>query len=203
MAKKHVHSLWYKVQHFSPWYLLVVALISGVVSVLALRQNNLNMVNLRDKVFAADRANGDVETALRDLRSYIYSHMNTDLNSGNGIKPPIQLKYRYDRLLAKEKSRVKASNAQTYTDAQNHCEKLYPSSFSGGPRVPCIKNYVSSRTVKEQAIPDSLYKFDFVSPSWTPDLAGWSLVIAILSFILFILRLGLEKWVKHDLANQS
>lgn len=201
MAKKHFHSIWSKIEHLSPWYLLIAALVSGFICVLALRQNNLNMVKLREEVFTVDKENGDVESALRDLRKYVYSHMNTDLSSGNGIKPPIQLKYRYNRLLAKEKSRVKNSTDQVYTAAQKYCENLYPDSFSGGPRVPCIKKYVSTRTVKAQSIPDSLYKFDFVSPAWSPDLAGFSLITTIILFVLFLLRYGLEKWVKHDLAN--
>jgi len=201
MAKKHVHSAWSKVKPLSPWYLLVAAVISGAVCVGAMRQNNLTMVKLRDQVFVADKNNGDVETALRDLRSFIYSHMNTNLDSGNGVKPPIQLKYRYDRLVAAEKARVTTTNNQIYTEAQHYCEKLYPASFSGGPRVPCIKNYVSSHGINEQPIPDSLYKFDFVSPAWTPDLAGWSLAITIILTLAFVVRLGLEKWVKHDLAG--
>lgn len=201
MAKRHAHSLWSKIQHLSPWVLLVTGIISGIVCVFALRQNNLNMVELRDKVFVADKANGDVEKALRDLRSYIYSHMNTDLSSGNSIKPPIQLKYRYNRLVTEEKNRVKSGSDQIYTAAQNYCEQFVSRQVFGGAKISCIKDYVSKNKLKERAIPDSLYKFDFVSPRWTPDLAGWSLLISIVSFSLFILRYGLEKWVKHDLSN--
>ncbi|MGZ6005778.1 MAG: hypothetical protein ACXWLH_06595 [Candidatus Saccharimonadales bacterium] len=201
MAKKHAHSLWSKIKHFSPWYLLGLSLISGFICLTALRQNNLNMVKLRDKVFAADKADGDTETALRNLRSYIYAHMNTNLDSGNGIKPPIQHKYRYERLLAAEKKRVKTSSDQIYTNAQNYCEQFISHKVFGGANISCIKKYVSSHGVSEQAIPDSLYKFDFVSPLWTPDLAGWSLIITIILVLAFVLRIGLEKWVKHDLAN--
>jgi hypothetical protein len=202
MAKKHVHSVWSKIKPLNPWYLLGLSIICGLICVTSMRQNNLTMIKLRDQVFAADKANGDVEKALRDLRGYIYGHMNTNLNSGSSVKPPIQLKYRYDRLVQAEQQRLNGNSNQVYTDAQHYCEKLYPSSFSGGPRVPCIKNYVSSHGGAEpQTIPDSLYKFDFVSPSWTPDLAGWSLLLTIVLFIAFLIRLGLEKWVKHDLSS--
>lgn len=204
MAKKHVHSLWYKIEHFSPWYLLAVSLVGGMVCVLALRQNNLNMIKLRDKVFAADKADGDIEGALRDLRSYVYAHMNTNLSSDNSIKPPIQLKYRYERLLKAEQDRVKSDSGQTYTDAQRYCEKKFPEGFYGATRLPCIRDYLKKHTpkaVQERPIPDALYKFDFVSPLWSPDLAGWSMLVAIVSFVFFAFRLGLEKWVKHDLAN--
>ena len=93
-----------------PWYFLALALLSGTACTLALRQNNLNMIKLRDQVFVVDKANGDIEKALKDLREYVYAHMNTNLSSGNSIKPPIQLKYRYERLLEAEKQRVKTTN---------------------------------------------------------------------------------------------
>jgi len=201
MTKRHIHSIWSKIAFLSPWYLLAMAIISGLICVMALRQNNLNMVKLRNQVFAADKANGDTETALRNLREYIYSHMNTNLDSGNGIKPPIQLKYSYERLVDAEKKRVDAANAKIYNDAQKYCEQFISHKVFGGASISCVQNYASTHGLKQQPIPDTLYKFDFVSPAWTPDLAGWSMVVTILLALLFIIRLGLEKWVKHDLAN--
>lgn len=176
-----------------------LSLISGVICVSALRQNNLNMVKLRNQVFAADKANGDVETALRNLREYVYSHMNTNLSSGNSIKPPIQLKYRYDRLVAAEKKRVGEDATSVYNKAQKYCESFISHSVFGGANIQCVQNYVKSHGAQEINIPDSLYKFDFVSPTWTPDLAGISLVATVVFFLLFVVRFGLEKWVKHDL----
>jgi len=169
-----------------------------------MRHNNLVMIQLRDKVTQADQQNGDVETALRNLREYVYAHMNTDLASGpNAIHPPIQLKYRYDRLVQAEKDRAANANSQVYTDAQHYCEQLYPGSFSGGPRVPCIKDYVSSHGTTEQTIPDALYKFDFVSPAWSPDLAGWSMIAMVLFFVLFIVFYILDKWMKSSLRAST
>lgn len=201
MSKRRIHHLWVKLRPLNPWYLLVIALIFGGISIYGMRQNNLTMLKLRDQVFAADKSGGDVEGALRNLREFIYSHMNTNLNTGTSVKPPIQLKYTYDRLVQAEKDRVGTANTQIYTDAQHHCEALYPGSFSGGPRVPCITDYVNTHGVKQQPIPDSLYKFDFVSPAWTPDLAGWSLVIAVIFSVLFAARFALELWLKHELHD--
>jgi hypothetical protein len=146
------------------------------MSVFGLRSNNLAALSLRDNVLKVDQQNGDVETALRQLRIYVYAHMNTDLTSGpNAIKPPIQLKYRYDRLVAIEKDRVSSVNAKVYNDAQTTCEQLFPHGLSGGGRVPCIQDYVTAHGAKEKTIVDALYKFDFASPVWSSDLAGWSL----------------------------
>lgn len=204
MDKKKLHHWWRKIRPISPWYLLILAVISSVVFVQAMRHNNLEMVKLRNEVFTVDKNNGDIETALRNLREYVYAHMNTNLNSGNNVKPPIQLKYRYERLVAEQTKSAKVENDKIYTNAQKYCEKQIPTGFYGAYRINCIKSYLSTHGIQQSkpvTIDDSLYKFDFVTPVWTPDLAGWSLVTAILLLLLFVLRIGLQIWVKHELHD--
>jgi hypothetical protein len=199
MRKRELHHLWTRLRQFSYWYFLIACIVFALIAVLSLRQNNITALRLRDKVIQADQADEDVEAALHSLRQYVYSHMNTNLSTGNGIYPPIQLKYRYERLVAAEKQRVSDENAKIYNDAQNYCEARFPTGLSGSGRIPCIQQYIDSHGVKEQAIPDGLYKFDFASPAWSPDLAGWSIVIAVVLGILTIARFGLEYWLHHSL----
>ena len=200
LDKKYLHHLWVKTRNLNAFYFLVVSLVFGVISILAMRQNNLKMIDLRQKVAVVDQQNGDVETALRNLREFVYGHMNTNLNSGgNSIKPPIQLKYRYERLVQAEKDRVGAETTKVYTEAQKSCEAQFPQSFSGGPRVPCIQDYVTSHTVAERTIDSSLYKFDFVSPAWSPDIAGWCLVLSGIFLFLFVFKYVLDRWLKSEL----
>lgn len=202
MTAKKERTAWAKVRAISSWYFVIGLLIFGITTIVALRHNNLTALKLRDHVYQVDKGNGDVEAALRQLREYVYGHMNTNLSSGpNAIKPPIQLKYRYDRLVAAEKARVNAANAKVYTDAQNYCEQAVPQGLSGRGRVPCIQDYVTTHGVKEQAIPDALYKFDFASPIWSPDLAGWSLLLAAIFSLLLVVRLSLEYWLHRYLKN--
>lgn len=160
------------------------------------------MVRLRDAVIAADEQNGDVETALRQLREHIHGHMNTNLATGEGtIKPPLHLKYRYERLVAAEQEKAAANNSKLYTEAQAYCERLFPSGLSGGGRVPCIQEYVLQRggAATQPTIPAALYQFDFVSPTWSPDLAGLSLVATIVFGVLFVIRWAVERWVENEL----
>lgn len=188
------------------WWLLVAAILCALVSVFALRANNQTMIRLREAVFTADRENGDVETALKELREFVYAHMNTNLAAGeNAIRPPIQLKYRYERLLEQEqaKAQAEAGNANLYTEAQEHCERMHPSGFSGSNRLPCIRDYLDTHGAQPQediVIPEDLYKFDFISPTWSPDLAGWSIVATVLFLMLFMLRLGSEYIIKRQLG---
>lgn len=205
MDKSFFRHLLKRLHAVSPWLFLTVAVVSTIVCVVALRHNNVTALTLRDKVLQADKDDKDVEAPLRELREYIYGHMNTDLASGpNAIKPPIQLKYRYDRLVAAAQQQAGAKTSdQLYTEAQAYCERAVPTGLSGRGRVTCISDYVTAHASQQQAvtIPDSLYKFDFVSPRWSPDLAGWSLVIAAVCYALFVIRFGLEYWTKAELRD--
>jgi hypothetical protein len=204
MDKRYLHHVWAKLRPLSHWYLLAACLSLGVVFILSYRQNNIRMIELRDKVFAADETNGDIETALRDLRSYVYGHMNARLvNSSTAIKPPIQLKYTYERLTAQEKARVDAKNAQIRTEAESICKAKFPTTHNATGIQPCIEGYMLEKGATEQPIPKELYQFDFISPAWSPDVAGWSLVLTVIFGILFIVRFGMERWLRHQLEDHA
>lgn len=163
-----------------PQYLLAATVVSVSICAFALRANNQQMLELRDAVYAADERGEGIEPALADLQSYVTAHMNTQLDSGdNAVYPPIQLKATYDRLIVERSKQIEANNSRMYSEAQAHCERLNPTDFSGRNRVPCIEQYVQSKGVTLPPISDSLYKFSFVSPVWSPDLAGWTLLSSI------------------------
>jgi hypothetical protein len=202
MNARRLHYFLVRLKRVKYSYLLAALLFSGLVFVLAYRQNNLTALHLREKLLEVDKSNGDTEAALRDLREYTYSHMNAELTGGaNNIYPPIQLKFRYERLVQAEKARVAQANSKLYNEAQAYCERLMPTGVSRN-RVPCIEDYVTRHNGQvEQPIPDSLYKFNFVSPAWSPDLAGWSLVITVLLAVTLCSRWLLELWLKHRIRT--
>jgi hypothetical protein len=179
-----------KISEISARTFLYLFIASALVCVIALRHNNQQMVKLRDSVYAADKNNGDVNAALNNLRQYVFAHMNTNLSSGNNnIKPPIQLKYTYQRLYDAQLDKVQAANQKIYTDAQTYCQSINQA-FFGTTRVPCVQNYVINHGVKDANvnIPPGLYEFDFASPGWSPDLAGWSLLATIIFFLAFVVK---------------
>jgi hypothetical protein len=217
MNKRYLHHVWTRFRGIKPWYFLAVAIISTVVCVFALRANNEHMVKLRDAVYAADKNNGDaklsssastadkstgdVSVALHNLQAYVTAHMNTNLSSGpNAVYPPIQLKYTYDRLVQAQETGQ--TGDALYAQAQAYCEQQDPVDFSGHNRVPCIEQYVESHGGSQAPvnIPDALYKFSFISPRWSPDLAGWSLLVAIASWLTFALIFVINRWFKRHVA---
>lgn len=204
MNKRRLYHFWKKFRYVKPWYFLAIALVSTVICVFALRANNEHMVKLRNQLYAADQNAGDVQGALNKLQAYVTAHMNTQLNAGpNAVYPPIQLKYTYNRLIQAQGDQVAQTNTQLYTAAQHYCEQQDSTDFSGHNRVPCIEQYVQSHGAAGQTIPDDLYKFDFISPTWSPDLAGWSMFVAALSFLLFIISFVVNRWLKKSKRQTS
>lgn len=167
------------------------------VGIFSMINNSKQSKSLYDELIAADQAGGEVEASLNKLRTFIYSHMNTTIGSETGIKPPIQLKGTYDRLVAAEQDRVAKINESLSQVAQAECERLNPTDFSGRNRVPCVAEYIEKNGAKPEAISDIHYKFDFVSPRWSPDLAGISLLIGFIFSLVSIISIGLHLHTRH------
>jgi preprotein translocase subunit SecF len=187
-----MHKLLTKIWKISARAWLYLFILGAIVCVLALRHNNERMVQLRDAVYATDQKGGDVNTALNNLRRYVYGHMNTDLSGGrNNIKPPIQLKYTYQRLYDAQLAQVQSANQSIYSAAQVYCHNN-ANQNSTPAQLACIQNYATNHGVNNAAIyiPAGLYQFDFVSPSWSPDLAGWGLVLSLIFLTAFLIKFG-------------
>lgn len=197
--KQKLFWLYRQIKIIKPKYFFILALVFLVLGVHGLRQNSLETSRLKNQVIEADEKNGDIETALRNLREHVYSHMNTNLSNGSAaIKPPIQLKNRYEELTEQENRRIAEQNKAIKQKAEDECARQYANSGINRDRVNCIAAYVNDNAVKPNTIPSELYKFDFVSPSWTPDLAGVSLVLSVMSFLLFIFRFSAGVWYKNQ-----
>lgn len=199
MSKRYLRHVWKRLKPINTWYFFGAFVIFLLIGVFAARQNNLRSIELRNEVLKVDEQNGDVETALQELRAHMYSHMNAGLSSPS-LQQPIQLKFRYERLLAQAQERASQSNEKIYAEAQAFCERQGGS--LRGDRVPCVQQYVSERSASAVAtVPDDLYKFDFYSPRWTPDLAGFSLLFAGIFLALFLIRFLTERWFRAELKN--
>lgn len=165
----------------------ILLVISVFLSFVGLTLNSQGAKERYDTLISVDQAGGDVETALNELRVYIYSHMNTQIGSDLGVKPPIQLEGTYSRLVKAEEDKVAKTNEALYATAQAHCESSQPAGFSGRNRLACIEAYVDANGVEPKAIEDDFYKFDFAPPIWSADLAGFSIIFSgILGTILLI-----------------
>ncbi len=195
--QKDLYHLWMRVRIVKAWYLVAALALSLVICITMLRQNNLQMVRFRSEVYTADQQNGDVNGALKKLQNYVTGHMNTSLTASNGVYPPIQLKYTYSRLLAAAQATADAQKAHIYTDAQSYCQTQNSTDFSGKNRVPCIEDYVTNHKVSAASVPSAMYEFSFISPTWSPDFAGWMVIITMLIAFLTLVRIVLGLWLRR------
>jgi len=164
---------------------------SAGLFVLGMIRNGNGAVQKYEALLAADAAGGDVDAALTDLRGYIYAHMNTEIGGPNGIYPPIQLSGTFSRLTAAEEQRVKEANDNLYAEAQSYCEATGNQGFSGRNRLDCINEYIDKNGAKPREIEDAFYKYDFVAPMWSPDLAGFSFIgLIIFGLMTFFSLIG-------------
>lgn len=199
MRKHKAYYLWHKLAGISLWFIVGVFAVSVMVSIFALRQNNLTMVGLRDSVYAADKQGGDVEGALRQLRVFVYGHMNTNLRAGSSsTEAPIQLTETYNRLVAAEQARVASlgGNSVVYATAKQKCADKTVESEN----LQCIQQYLTDNGGNkfQLSLPSKeFYTFDFVSPSWSPDLAGISVLVAGFFGVLLVLRLIAGRVLKN------
>jgi len=157
-----------------------LTVVSAVLFLSGMIKNGNGAVERFNALNATDQAGGDVETALNELRSYIYTHMNTEIGGPNGIYPPIQLKGTYERLVANEKARVNEANDLLYPEAQAYCEANGNQGFSGINRTECNAEYIDKYGTKAKEVEEAYYKYDFVAPRWSPDQAGFGLLALIL-----------------------
>jgi len=183
--------------------LFILSTVSIFVTLQAYIGNSVEAKKRYDALIAVDAAGGDVEKSLLELRTYIYRHMNTTIGSPTGIRPPIQLKGTYDRLVAAEKVRVKTANDDLYNKAQKECERLIPEGSSGRGRIPCITEFVTKNAVVEQGIPDGLYKYDFAPPLWSPDVAGFGIIVTVLLVVASLFMTFTYLRIRHHQRMSS
>ena len=184
-------------------FLLVLSLVVGVFS---LRQNNIEVLRLYNKVISADKYGGDLDSALTELQSFSSSHMNTEL------RQPVQLIERYNleaTNLIKEAQESNPDIEAIYKEAQESCSK------SGVPYTviaKCASDYALEKTnpdydpaaPPQYKLPDPAeYTYRFASPYWTPDLAGLSLAFFVLCLFTLLFRAGLHFYASRRLAKKS
>lgn len=163
----------------------IAILVLGFMATGALRQNNLNMLKLRDDVFTADKSGINVEESLRSLRNYVSGHMNTELPK-LGSEKAIQLKYSYDRKVSEELKRFQDESAAISAKAKSTCASLKTELL----KVDCEQAYIKSHPVNPVAeVHPEEYSIEFVSPVWSFDLAGWLIISATAAGLIFIARI--------------
>ena len=170
----------------------------SLLSAGALRQNNLNMLALREAVFVADKNGEGLGIALTELRDFVSTRMNTHLPK-LGSEKAIQLKYSYERAVNSEQVRFQVQTSAVGVKAKNSCSGLKNELV----KVECEQAYIKSNPVApiNASFPEE-YSIEYVSPTWSFDLAGWLIIISFISGASLFARLTAlmlaKKYIKKN-----
>lgn len=184
-----------KIRRLKTWQLVVILFLGIILSATLLRLNNLEMVERRTAVIAADEK-GDrdaIRTAIVELQQYVTGHMNTSLGGGFFLSHT----YERDRDAALAAANQSTNpNSAVYQQASIECR----SRFQGGREsfrndyVQCVIERVSAMSpqadaLQALALPKAdAYKVNFSSPFWSPDLAGLAVAFCVLVTLVILGR---------------
>lgn len=187
-----------RLQQVKTWQLVLVLVLALFVTATFLRLNNIGMIQRRDAVMSADKE-GDtdvLQNRLYDLQRYAAAHMNADTG-------PIDLQDSYNRAAEAAKKKAEAETqggANIYKKIED--EVCGPRARANGWRWPDARYIACQRTELAKypeaqqgsgqvTLPDGkLFRHSFVSPLWSPDFAGFSVLFCLLITLVIVGRLA-------------
>ncbi len=183
------------------WQLVVVLILMGFVSATFLRMNNVGMVQRLDAVVSADKTGVADETRARlyDLQRYSATHMNASTG-------PFDLTEQYARDTQKIYQQIRDQSAQSANArAEAICHPRF-SNWSGGAYMNCFLEEMAKLgpgiDPTQIKLPDTaMYHYNFVSPIWSPDFAGLSVLLCV-GILLVIIGRGISLLVLKMLLKK-
>jgi len=151
------------------------------------------MVERRAAVTVADEVGDETETIKRlyDLQQYVTKHMNTDLGKGVYLESTYQ---KDSQNLLNQASSDQNPNGNIYKKAQEVCAPRfnhYSTAYLQCTTSELAKYPAATELIQNVKLPPpSAYLHDYESPIWSPDFAGWSLVVCAVLILMIIVRLA-------------
>jgi len=197
------------------WKLILILIPLLFLAATLLRFDHIGMVELRDKVLAADESgdDGEITASLKALQKYTFSHIVVNMIEENGAERlvfgtgPFYLEQQYIRKAKEELAKAEASllnagenphgnvfkKAAEICDARGiqfgwgHSKPYFDCMTSELAKFPEMDEIEDFRTAM---IPPTVeYRRDFVSPVWFPSLSGLVILVCILLIVVILMRL--------------
>lgn len=191
MDKRSVKRSIKQLQVIKTWQLIILLILALFITATFLRMNNVGMIERRKAVASADKS-GDIDQIqqrLYDIQRYSAAHMNAD----TGV---MYLQGQYNRDVQRQAEAASTSGSAKALEIRREAEEVCKPQFNGwSPAyVQCYVNELNKHPADEistQLAPPSsaLYRYNFVSPVWSPDFAGFSLLVSLLIAVVIIVRL--------------
>lgn len=196
--KRNVRFKIRRLEQVKTWQLLILFVMFAFITATFLRLNNVGMVERREAVYVADKTDDSVGLASRlyDLQRFVSTHMNADPGRVALVKTYERDNERHKK--AYQESSNSTANGDAFQKAEAVCG---PIARSNGWRWPDMRytNCINQELEKipgGQAVmsefkplPVEPYYHTFTSPLWSPDFAGWSLIVTVIIGLIIIGRL--------------
>lgn len=196
--KRNVRFKIRRLEQVKTWQLLILFVMFAFITATFLRLNNVGMVERREAVYTADKTDDSVGLASRlyDLQRFVSAHMNADPGRVALVKTYERDNERHKK--AYQESSNSTANGDAFQKAEAVCG---PIARSNGWRWPDMRytNCINQELEKipgGQAVmsefkplPVEPYYHTFTSPLWSPDFAGWSLIVTVIIGLIIIGRL--------------
>ena len=196
--KRNVRFKIRRLEQIKTWQLLILFVMFAFITATFLQLNNVGMVERREAVYTADKTDDSVGLASRlyDLQRFVSAHMNADPGRVALVKTYERDNERHKK--AYQESTSSTANGDAFQKAEAVCG---PIARSNGWRWPDMRytNCINQELEKipgGQAVmsefkplPVEPYYHTFTSPLWSPDFAGWSLIVTVIIGLIIIGRL--------------
>lgn len=178
-----------RLEKLALWQLVVLFVMSLVISATLLRLNNIGMLERRNAVYTADESGNKqiISDRLLDLARYVSAHMNADPGS-------IFLENSYNQDYNKAlEATSKAVNANVHKQIDTLCKSRYPSNWTA--YFQCFVDQLNKTPqgqdiVKSPQLPlVASYTHSYVSPLWSLDFAGISILVSFVILLLIIAKI--------------
>ncbi len=192
--KRQIRKELRQLQKVKTWQLVILLILAAFLAATFLRLNNTGMVDRRNAVEGADKSGDTTSIASRiyDIQRYSAAHM----NATTGV---FYLQETYNRdvkeaMAASSSANGGASSPQARADAI--CNPNLQSHGYSYAYQECMLNELTKAgqvadpaALTAQLPSPALYRYSFVSPIWSPDFAGWSIVVCAVLLLMIIGRL--------------
>lgn len=166
------------------------------------------------EITSQEEIDQNLKTTLTNLKQYTESHIIINFIEKNGRNVltfgtgPFYLENQYNRkataALAEAENQLKQTgdsnpNGNIFAKAMEICKPqaiAHGWAWNSPGYLNCMTGVINSYPSTDQLTtslaanipPTSLYRYDFSSPVWAPNLAGFSVLLCLLIFILILLR---------------
>jgi hypothetical protein len=174
------------------WFLIATLVFAGI-GIYGVFNNNSSALNQRNAILASDKAGQDTALARGTLANFVAAHM------GSSVSFALSDSYNRDLKMAQSAIASTSVSGTVYAHAQAACSGQSDSIT----QAKCVTNYVSAHVQpganpQPVALPSAVaYQYHYAAPGWTPDIAGLSLVLSLVSLTSLVVASVLHLRTSH------